>query len=259
MGTWGIGILDNDLAQDVKSFVEQGIEVGKPNAAIVREVSCQFKDFQEEPDLILGLAWVMAAMGKVPEALRNKALAVIKNGTSLKRWVKTPDFEVRRQVEAQLEQILQGEAAHPTPYRASRRPRTQVRAGDIIEMNLSNGHKAFGQYVHDDPNYGALLQVFNLRTEATPSVEDILASGPKFPPIITSVVAAVKHWNWKVIGHAPVDRFTFPVFKSGKPGSWWLYNGQGTTRVTELSPGGEKYEELIIWGHDDLVRRIERP
>lgn len=141
--------------------------------------------------------------------------------------------------------------------------RATLRIGDICEIPLPSGKKGFAQYVHYDKNFGPVVQVYALVTDTTPSVDEILRSGAKFPPVITGVQSAVKVGLWSVIGHAEIGapialRFRNGVpDKTGKVQVWWLYDGERETRVGRLPPGAERYELLIVWAQDALAKRID--
>jgi len=265
MGTWGIGIMDNDLAQDVKDAFEDALAETGSTLRAARRVRRQYQEdldeFDEYPDLVLALAWLLSARGRADKALFGETVKVIREGLSLRRWEDSPEYEERRQKEQEFLEVLEGRAPHPEPYKRPRRIRVKV--GDIFEIALSDGRKAYCQYVFFDPMMGELVQVFNLITRETPSLEAILASGPKFPPVFTVPSVGVEQGTWRVIGNVEVKDFKYPMFKAGNEDSqgrvsvWWLYDGGREIRVGKLPPGAERYEFRVVWAPVNLTRRIE--
>lgn len=142
-----------------------------------------------------------------------------------------------------------------------------MKLGDIVEIPLSNGRKAYGQYVFWDKNMGPLLQIFDLIVVSnhTIDLEEIENAKPLFPPVITGLFAAVKSGLWKVVGNLPIRGFEYPGFistfyddKTGKARTWFLWNGSESIRLGDRLP--EKYknmEYLVIWSPFDVADRIE--
>ncbi|MBI2908787.1 MAG: hypothetical protein HYX92_14185 [Chloroflexi bacterium] len=265
MGTWETDIMGNDLAQDVKIAFEGALEDRRSISGAVKVVKEQYRESLDDPDaypdFVLALGWLAGARGKLDETLKEEAGRVIREGLSLRKWQDVPEYEERRQKEQQFLEVLEGKAPHPEPYK--RRRRVRLKIGDVFEIPLSDERKAFGQYVFLDPKTGYLVQIFNLISRETPSVDAILKSGPKFPPVFTGPGVAVEEGWWRVIGHAEVKGFKYPVFRSGnydkegRVAAWWLYDGKVDVKVGKLPPGAEKYEFLVIWSPQDVARRIE--
>ncbi len=136
--------------------------------------------------------------------------------------------------------------------------------GDVFEIPLSSGKKAYGQYLFKD-KMGPMIQVFDLITENRASIDQLRSAKPLFPPIITGLSAAIRRGFWKIIDNMPVGKFTYPNFvstlyneKTGKSGIWYLYNGEKDTRIGPNLPDElKKLEFLIVWSPHDVVHRIE--
>lgn len=141
-----------------------------------------------------------------------------------------------------------------------------IKIGDIIEISLSNGHKAYGQLVCKDKQMGPLIQIFDLTNDkGIEDIQQLKNVKPLFPPVITGVNAMVRQDLWKVIGHLPIETFVYPNFirtlydeKTGKAGTWYLWDGEKNIRIgSRLSDKHKKLEYLIVWSPFDLVERIE--
>lgn len=142
----------------------------------------------------------------------------------------------------------------------------RLRIGDIFEINLKDNRKAFGQYIYLD-KYGPLITVFNIIVLAGKEVniEEVLLSGKKFPPIYTGVLGAIKSGYWKIVGHAPVENFVFPIFVStlqrpgtGEATKWFSWDGKETKEIGQILPQEFHDKEfLAIYSPDLVVERIE--
>jgi len=143
--------------------------------------------------------------------------------------------------------------------------RTRIRIGDIFEIPLSDGRKAFGQYVFRDEKNGPLIQVFDLVTEDEIQLGQLNEISPLFPPVFTGLFAAIRTGLWKVIGHMPVEGFVYPKFisplfdsKAGEARTWYLWNGKEYIRLGRKLPEEYKQlEQLVGWDPHDIAHRIE--
>ena len=140
-----------------------------------------------------------------------------------------------------------------------------VTLGDILEIPLSDGRKAFGQYVDEIPTLGPLLQVFDLIADGPVEAARLLEAGPLFPPILAAFPAAVERGDWRVIGSLPTDGFSRPKFisaryneKTGRPAMWFLWDGEQGLPLGELLPENARaLEYRVVWSPADIVERIE--
>jgi hypothetical protein len=141
----------------------------------------------------------------------------------------------------------------------------KMKLGDVVEIPLSNGLKAYGQYVYLDKKMGPLLQIYDRIVPEDINLEQIYNTKPLFPPIITGLFAAVKNGLWKVVGNLPIRGFKYPGYistfydeKTGKASTWHLWNGSEYIRIGDHLPEMYKnFEYLIIWSPYDVVERIE--
>jgi hypothetical protein len=141
----------------------------------------------------------------------------------------------------------------------------RIKIGDIIEIPLSDGRKAFAQYVFSDQKIGPLIQVFDLMTEREIQIDELKDAGALFPPVSTGLRAAIRTGMWNIIGHIPVEGFIHPRFistlyneKTGKAGVWFMWDGEKSVRIgNELLPALKNLEYLAVWDPHDIVYRIE--
>ncbi len=143
----------------------------------------------------------------------------------------------------------------------SRRPRV----GDVVEIPLPSGRKAYAQYVFQDHENGPLIQVFDLVSEHSVQIDAIRQAKPLFPPVITGLFGAVRTGLWKVVGRLPVDDFAYPRFlwplyddKVDKVVAWNLWDGQKRIPIGRKLPRQyRELEQLVVWAPEDVAERIE--
>lgn len=191
LGAWGNRIMESDLASDIRGVFCRQIEVGGTVSKAVNKVYEELGHSEHDPDFFLALAWVIASMGAVPIDIRERALRIIADSGSLERWRDSGFFRERQKEEQRLRQILEGTVPHPEPYKKATVARIKV--GDVLEIPLTSGKRAYAQYLCADPKHGSLIQVFALTGDQVPELRDIIDSGPLFPPIFSDVKVAAKH------------------------------------------------------------------
>jgi len=141
-----------------------------------------------------------------------------------------------------------------------------VRVGDLFEITLSDRRVAIGHYVHRDDKNGPFIQVFNSITNKDDmEIEDVVATGYMFPPIITGLKAAVRKGLWPIIGKRPVIDFKYPKFlrsfwndKTGEVKNWFLFDGVNDFSLGPVLP--EEYKSLeymVVWSPLDVIYRVE--
>jgi hypothetical protein len=142
-----------------------------------------------------------------------------------------------------------------------------VTVGDIFEIPLSGGRKAFGHYVHADKQWGPQIQIYDLIINESEEIspETLLEKPFLFPPVITGLVAMVRNGLWKVIGNFPRKDFKYQKFIhapidtiTGKPGFWFLVGEKKRKKLGKKLPKRyKKLEFLTVWSPYDVVERIE--
>jgi hypothetical protein len=102
MGTWNTGILDDDLAMDIKDEFDDAIEDGLSVIDATRQVLESFEDVLEDDDdsaiLFLVLAALQLGKGAVQKDIRQKALEIIECEQGLGRWKYTGEDELSNRV-----------------------------------------------------------------------------------------------------------------------------------------------------------------
>lgn len=146
--------------------------------------------------------------------------------------------------------------------------RKRLRIGSVLEIPLSDGRKAYGQYVFKDERMGPLVQIFDLVADRELPIDELLAqlsdARPLFRPVITGLFAAVQAGVWKIVGQMPVGKFVYPEFISAmhenyeQLGHWFLWNGTRSIKLGRtLPPKYKDLEFLVVWSPHDIAKRIE--
>ncbi len=140
-----------------------------------------------------------------------------------------------------------------------------IEIGDILEIPLPDGRRAFCQVVSWEERLGPLIRVYDLVTHERIPVEALKNAQALFPPVVSTVFDAVQTGSWEIIGHLPVGDFSFPAFissrydeKTGAVSMWFLWHGQDCTYLGNRLPEEcRQLEYLVTWSPSDIVERIE--
>lgn len=91
MGTWSTGIFDNDTASDVRDDWLNGIANNEPvnelTSRLLKEYEESLASVDGDPEFWTGLAAIQSRTGYLDEAVRDKALALIRSGEAARQWV----------------------------------------------------------------------------------------------------------------------------------------------------------------------------
>jgi hypothetical protein len=135
--------------------------------------------------------------------------------------------------------------------------RKRVKFGDIVEITTPEGF-AYAQYTHQNATYGQLIRVLPGIYTERPSDIATLAAMPERYFVFFPVGPAANRGLVQVVGPAliPSHAVPFPLFKAGKPGNWWLWDGEKEWRVGYLQPGQASLPSRQSWNVAMLVSRI---
>lgn len=141
----------------------------------------------------------------------------------------------------------------------------QIQIGDIIEIRTAKG-LAYAQYTHQHPQMGGLICVFDKIFENRPNDLFELVNGPLRFSTFIPVRAAVNRGIFKVISRQEIAGHNkpFPLFRNGVPDRktkkvsvWWLWDGEKSWIVGELTAAQRKLPLRQIWNDTLLIERIE--
>jgi hypothetical protein len=144
----------------------------------------------------------------------------------------------------------------------------KVQFGDILEIRTSKG-LAYAIYTHrheQSPKYGALIRVFDQLYQSRPvGISDLVNIPIRFSTFFP-LQAAVEKGIVEIVGNVstPDSLKSFPLFRSGvidpqtkKVRTWWLWDGEKSWRVGDLTIEQRSLPIRGIWNDTYLVHRIE--
>ncbi|MDH5507365.1 MAG: Imm26 family immunity protein [Anaerolineae bacterium] len=268
MGTWGVGIFEDDMACDIRDqytdLIESGVEEPEASRQVIQAWENELSDQDIYPVFWLALAAVQLELQRLDDHVKTQAIDIIENDRHLALWQEQPQLlPSRKAVLSKLKDDLE-KYKHKPPKQIKKRKSKKPVVGDILEIPLSDGRKAFCQFLHFDKLRGYLISVFDLITMDDIVIEDLSNYTPLFPPVLTFLTAAM-HQGWKIVGHLPVNDFKYPKFlqnwhnqDSGEAGTWQLYDGENFVNLGRKLPRKYKnHEMLLTWNPYVIVRRIE--
>ena len=90
MGTWEVGIYQNELSADVKEDYISKLKAGKSDEQALAEMLDEYKeeadDIDCKCDLFIALAGIMWDKGRLTEEIKQRALAEIEEDKTAERW-----------------------------------------------------------------------------------------------------------------------------------------------------------------------------
>ena len=112
MGTWGPGILQDDVAVDVQLMFEDalaaGMSVEQASRHVLRNRGLNINDYDDGPVIFLALAALQLQHRALDPRVRDRALANIASGAPMARWEDaSPDRQaLRAGILEQFEAVL---------------------------------------------------------------------------------------------------------------------------------------------------------
>jgi len=141
----------------------------------------------------------------------------------------------------------------------------KLKIGDVIEISTAKG-LAYAYYTHKNAMYGYMLRVFRRFYEVRPKeFGELMNSEPTFICFFP-LAAAVKEKIVEVVGNVPLSPAAqkFPLFRCGLPApgekkvsDWWLWDGEKSWRVGEITEEQRKLPIRGIWNDTFLIERLE--
>jgi hypothetical protein len=207
MGTWGAGIMDNDIASDInarfRTLMDEGKTVPEGIDLILLENRKLESDPDDSADLLLALGWLASSHGPVPTHLADRVKELIEQGISLARWSGSAGMEARSRAERELLNRLGGTTEASLLPRKMVRPRKlPYREGDWFTIPLDSGGFAIGLIARMNGKGRLLGYFFGPRRQEPPVPDDVTHLRPTDamsvelcgdPGILTG--------NWKIFFH----------------------------------------------------------
>lgn len=142
MGFWGVGLYQNDIALDVKDYLEEQLRNGKDIDEM--ELFGLFvgieDDFQEKVAFWFALADTQWDYGILSEQTKKQALQLIDSGADLEMWQSVPPvilLQRKRMMYDLRDKILQPQPPKSVPKRR-RLYRCQWKMGDVFAYQMQS-------------------------------------------------------------------------------------------------------------------------
>ncbi|MCP1161806.1 MULTISPECIES: hypothetical protein [Bacillus] len=143
MGAWGVAILSDDIAEDIKLLYKDLLANEYSNEDASRIVIEEYKNELDDEETIvfwLVFASVQWKLGRLQENVKQEALQIIESGADLARWQEEPKLQKKREV---VLNKLREQLHSPQPE-AKKVPKrfitnTSLKAGDAVSYELVSG------------------------------------------------------------------------------------------------------------------------
>ena len=136
--------------------------------------------------------------------------------------------------------------------------------GDVIEIDTRQG-LAYAHYSHKNKKWGDLLRVFNRRYSERPAdFTSAMSSDPSFL-VFFPLGGMINRGIVSIAGHVPltVDAQVFPRFREGIPSAdtgkvetWWIWDGERSHRVGNLTDEIRALSPLGVCNDTYLIAKI---
>jgi hypothetical protein len=144
MGTWGTGILSDDIAADVSERFTDLIADGLSSVAATKRLLAEYAEELDDPDdgivVWLALAASQQKLGRLTARVKNKAIRIIDTDADIVRWSESSNSEIRERKRNlfRLRHQLTGDQPKPKKLRSRMKSTTRFRAGDVFTYQLTS-------------------------------------------------------------------------------------------------------------------------
>jgi hypothetical protein len=152
MGTWGTGILDNDLAEDLKAqwveYLSEGYAPDEVSEHMITAASEEgmMDDIEEEYDFLIPFALIQWKTGRLQESIKERALALLEDENVIQiegsRWEEPIELRKRLVNLQKLRTTLQSDQPKPKKISKPYCQTTSLKQGDLFTMLLNSGNYA---------------------------------------------------------------------------------------------------------------------
>ncbi|HDR7713716.1 hypothetical protein [Bacillus cereus] len=143
MGAWGVAILSDDIAEDIKLLYKDLLANEYSNEDASRIVIEEYKNELDNEETIvfwLVFASIQWRLGRLQENVKQEALQIIESGADLARWEEEPKLQKKREVVLnKLREQLH--SRQPEVKKVPKRfiANTSLKAGDAVSYELVSG------------------------------------------------------------------------------------------------------------------------
>lgn len=184
MGTWGTGILDNDLALDIKALWNEYLADNYSPEDISETMISQaheegmLLELEDQYDFFIPFALIQWKSGRLQEDVKKLALEFLKDETISKieesRWDNPKDYRKRNQNLTNLRSLLESEQPAPKIIRKPYKQKTSLNTGDLFTILLKSGHYVLLEIIEIESRNGETTPIsilYNYLSLHRPSAE----------------------------------------------------------------------------------------
>ncbi|PGV67510.1 hypothetical protein COD94_02125 [Bacillus cereus] len=187
MGAWGVAILSDDIAEDIKLLYKDLLANEYSNEEASRIVIEEYKnELDDEETIVFWLVFpsIQWKLGRLQENVKQEALQIIESGADLARWEEEPKLQKKREV---VLNKLREQLHSPQPE-AKKVPKrfianTSLKAGDAVSYELVSGSYIILKVIEIIEEWHGdrypLFEICSLEGEEVPSKEQINQFGLK--------------------------------------------------------------------------------
>ncbi|MED1510273.1 hypothetical protein [Bacillus proteolyticus] len=187
MGAWGVAILSDDIAEDIKLLYKDLLANEYSNEEASRIVIEEYKnELDDEETIVFWLVFpsIQWKLGRLQENVKQEALQIIESGADLARWEEEPKLQKKREV---VLNKLREQLHSPQPE-AKKVPKrfianTSLKAGDAVSYELVSGSYIILKVIEIIEEWHGdrypLFEICSWEGEEVPSQEQINQFGLK--------------------------------------------------------------------------------
>lgn len=141
MGTWGVGIFQNDVALEVKDSYIKKLQVGKSNNEAYIETFNELNEMAADPDdkidFWLAIASLMYDYGRLTSDVKNKALELINSKNDEERW-DAKDKKKRNHIIESLKEKLLSQQPEEVKVKVVKKRTPKIKPNEIYYFVLDD-------------------------------------------------------------------------------------------------------------------------
>jgi hypothetical protein len=160
MGTWGAGILDDDLARDVYDVYVSKVGEGTAAAAVIEDLraahAAELTDAVQDGVFWLAVACAQRDLGEVQRGVRDRVEQIVRSEAGLEPWLEAGAAEAgrRKAVLTRFLETLSRPASSAARKRATRgatptKETVDFEVGDCLSIALADGRFAAAVVTRD--------------------------------------------------------------------------------------------------------------
>jgi hypothetical protein len=181
---------------------------------LMRRMADAIDDVDDGPVFWIALAATQWKVGRLEDRVRDRALAIIRDGGDLARWQNAAERRRRSQVLLKLEMDLLSPPRPVSKVQAKLRTTTPLRRGDVATYRLTDGRlialRVLALVGDERDNYPIVDLADWVGTQIPANAAELPARAPR-SPVGTGVLSLVQHRD----GDFPGDRIE--IVRRGVP------------------------------------------